>query len=320
MISNSLLEVVKREAAAYDLPYEVIAAIIDKESGGHALYNGLPSIRIEGHYVYKLTTGAVREKLVQLGLASSKAGAVKNPRTMDARYAMLKRIAAIAGKEIAYRSCSVGMGQIMINHYVVMGYPSAVAMFSAACTEDGQVQHIMKFISADPKLRAAVIARNYPVIARIYNGPKYKQNNYDADLKSLVRVYAGTPIQDPYTKHIEDLGYPDVRTYQTANDLVVDGILGVNTRAAVDLDLKQARKDRTAKGAKAIASVSTGTVLAGGSIADATNTANDLLTTFDPVINFVKEVAPYSIKFAAAVAAGFALWYAYNQYKHWKAS
>ena len=76
----------------------------------------------------------------------------------------------------AMESTSIGLGQIMAYHWERLGYTSVYGMWHDA--ESGiyqQVLQICLFIDTDPKLKSALIGKDWPVVATIYNGPKYKE-------------------------------------------------------------------------------------------------------------------------------------------------
>src|SRR5690606_35880323 len=110
------VRVIRALADKYKIPQDFALGITDMESAGRALWRVgneyLPAIRIEGHYFWKRLHGKQREAAVKLGLASPKAGAVKNPVDMQGRYNKLKLMADI-NTEAAYQSISIGIGQIM---------------------------------------------------------------------------------------------------------------------------------------------------------------------------------------------------------------
>lgn len=256
-------EVFQLRAAAerYGLPAEFVLGVIDKESAGNALWTvgkkKLPAIRIEGHYFYRLL-GSVdtkkRDEAVKLGLAAKKAGAVKNPTNYEARYALLERMKDVH-LEMAYRSISMGIGQIMGEHYKRLGYPSAFDMFAEATKGlMAQAEQMLKFINTDAGLLAAARAKNYAKFARIYNGPAY--GDYDKSLKKFVEKWAGntvTPLfdaglADPATEdeqRILLLGYSNVKEFQKIAGLKADGIVGPLTRNAITAAENRIRAEKT---------------------------------------------------------------------------
>ena len=48
----------------------------------------------------------------------------------------------------------------------------------------------VRFIEADPELHKALKALKWPVVARIYNGPDYKDNLYDVKLQRAYQRFS----------------------------------------------------------------------------------------------------------------------------------
>lgn len=193
-LNNSQQSAVRKEAAEVGIPADFALGIVDKESAGRAFYKvgkeQLPAIRIEGHYVYRLTEGKVRDAAVAAGLAAQKSGVIKNSNTMAGRYTQLNRLIEIVGHEIAYQSISIGIGQVMGTNHELVGYPTATAMFQAATASfDNQVDQMLAFIANTPKAKRAALAYDYKGFALVYNGPKAK-SSYWTELEQFVKSYA----------------------------------------------------------------------------------------------------------------------------------
>jgi hypothetical protein len=88
----------------------------------------------------------------------------------------------------AYASCSWGRFQIMGYHAESLGYGSAPSM--AAAFTDGEAEHLRAFVALvqlSPDLHKALRTRKWAAFAKLYNGPAYADNLYDA---KLARAYA----------------------------------------------------------------------------------------------------------------------------------
>ena len=72
--------------------------------------------------------------------------------------------------------------QIMWFNYKQAWCNSVEEFVKAQNTADGQIYAFVNFVNNNPKLKKAMINRNWAEIAKIYNWPKYKQNNYDTKL------------------------------------------------------------------------------------------------------------------------------------------
>src|SRR5690606_14686163 len=108
------------------------------------------------------------------------------------RYNKLKLMADI-NTEAAYQSISIGIGQIMGSHYKMFGYKSAVQMHQIACKGlAAQAEQMLFFISRQVGMYKAACSYNYAEFARLYNGPNYKKNRYDTELKKFVQRWPKT--------------------------------------------------------------------------------------------------------------------------------
>jgi hypothetical protein len=159
--------------AAAEIGCEVAAlravlAVESRNSGFDAKRR--PIILFEPHVFYRNLQGAERQRAVEEGLAYQKWGAKPYPRGQDAQYDRLSRAAKI-DEEAAFRSISVGLGQVLGKNYAAAGCSSAVEMFEQAReSEAAQLGHMLGFIRArriDDDLRN----RNWETFARVYNGP-----------------------------------------------------------------------------------------------------------------------------------------------------
>lgn len=265
MFSQSVINKIKKIAADLGVEPAALLAVAEVESAGVDTWvvNGknLPAIRFEGHYFYKRLKGAKLQKAIEQGLASPKAGAVKNPTSYSARYALLDRAAKI-DETAAYESTSWGLGQVMGAHWKKLGYASVQDLVAAAKKgADGQVEIMAKFIKAFglvTKLRN----KDWPGFAGAYNGPAYRVNRYDTKMASAYKRWSkelkGILAKEDnaisvYQKDLKTLGFytgpvdgiagPQtkraIRAFQKAQGLVEDGEVGPNTRAALDQELAQ---------------------------------------------------------------------------------
>ena len=179
--------VVSAMAASEDLDPAALEAVLEVESGGavFARVDGRmePLIRWEGHYFYRLCKTSVRALARQSGLASPRAGAVANPPTQAARWAMLRRAAEL-DHEAAYQSVSWGVGQVMGAHWQALGYASVDALAAEARSGfEGQLRLMLRFL-AHAGLLYALRRHDWAGFARGYNGPAYRRNGYDGRLRS----------------------------------------------------------------------------------------------------------------------------------------
>ncbi|ABY63058.1 endolysin [Pseudomonas phage 201phi2-1] len=92
----------------------------------------------------------------------------------------------------ALESCSWGAYQIMGYHWKLLGFGS-VHDFLAKMKESerGQLECFVKFIKADAALLKNLRAKDWAKFAAGYNGPNYRQNNYDVKLASAYTKFGG---------------------------------------------------------------------------------------------------------------------------------
>nr|WP_206600389.1 N-acetylmuramidase domain-containing protein [Chromobacterium sphagni] len=103
-------------------------------------------------------------------------------------------LAAVAGDLVAIESCSWGLFQIMGYHWQRLGYASA-ATFRAAMEsgEAAQLEAFARFIEAEPALLKALQAKRWADVAKLYNGPAYKENLYEASWRRPTPARKGWP-------------------------------------------------------------------------------------------------------------------------------
>ncbi len=185
---NEIIKLAKEKG----IPAAALLAVCDVESGGKVFSKvkgrDEPLIRFEGHYFYRLLGAAKRNNAVVQGLASRKAGGVKNPRTQAGRWNLLARASEI-DRDAALQSCSWGIGQVMGAHWRWLDYASVDAMVvEVRSGVTGQVQLMLKFIEK-AGLISAIRNKDWRVFARGYNGPSYAKNDYDRKLAKAFDRY-----------------------------------------------------------------------------------------------------------------------------------
>jgi N-acetylmuramidase len=175
-----------------------------------------PIILFEPHVFYRNLSGAQRDRAEQLGLAYVRWGMQPYPKTQDGQY---KRLAAAIqiNEEAAYRSISMGMGQVLGENFHACGCNSAKDMFEL-CMESESLQlkcmlEFIKFNALIPYLNnhdwgrfaehyngkgqvpkyAAWLAREYTKWARIVAKPRKELDAQDLkDAGSKTVEYADT--------------------------------------------------------------------------------------------------------------------------------
>lgn len=223
-----------------------------------------PLIRFEGHYFDRRLSGDRRDMARTAGLASPTAGAIRNPASQAARWRMLDRAAAI-DRKAAYESTSWGLGQVMGAHWAWLGYANVDALVTQARSgAAGQFALMARYIDK-AGLADALSRGDWKAFARGYNGPAYAQNAYDRKLQAAFAKHARARLKPAASasavlrrgsrgdavaalqRELAILGAPlvadgifgartedAVRSYQQRRGLIVDGIVGPQTRAALE--------------------------------------------------------------------------------------
>lgn len=274
MFSTETVSIISNLARREGLKDAALLAVAEVESGGVPYWNvegrRLPPIRFEGHYFYRLLPPGKRERAVAAGLASPRAGAVKNPRSYAGRYDLFARARAI-DEDAAIESCSWGLGQVMGAHWRKLGFSNPRhLMETAAENVAGQVELMLRFIRAN-KLTRHIKALDWHAFARAYNGPAYRKNRYAAKMAAAYKRWlsarnsndrsATTSLVYEVQEKLTALGYDTgpldgvqgtsttgaLKQFQHDSDLVVDGLIGPMTLDALD-DAMEARKKAAKEG------------------------------------------------------------------------
>jgi hypothetical protein len=97
----------------------------------------------------------------------------------------------ITSQAVAVGACSWGVFQIMGYHWRELGFPAAeefqMAMFAS---EGNQLDAFVRYVQNDPALLKALRAHKWADFARLYNGPAYAENSYDAKLAAAYARFA----------------------------------------------------------------------------------------------------------------------------------
>lgn len=218
-------------------------AIMEVEAGSQGFYaDGRLVMLPEPHVLFRelATQPAVQSRAVAAGVAYRVWKTKPYPAKVDDRYALFNRMTEVAGAEMAARSCSWGLPQMMGFNHLVCGYKDAVAMVEDfALGERQQVFAMCQFIARQPALLAAVRAGRWGPVARIYNGPKYRDNRYDERL-AVAFAKHNKGHSDPNRLLLFRSKGEDVAQLQRDLNRVggyglgVDGDFGAMTRQAVE--------------------------------------------------------------------------------------
>lgn len=168
-----------RIGATIGVGEDEIHAVLDVEAAGSGFDSqGRVKALYEPHIAYRQSSGVVRDKLVEAGLAYPKWGAQPYPKDS---YPRILAAAAI-DEGIALNSTSWGLGQIMGFNHAAAGYPNARAMVAAfAEDEEHHLEAMVRFIVTNG-LDDEIRRHDWAGFARGYNGSGYAKNKYDQKL------------------------------------------------------------------------------------------------------------------------------------------
>lgn len=178
-------------------------AFMDTESRGRGFdAQGRPIILFEPHIFYEQLPHEKRPRAIAAGLASATWGTIPYG-TEASQYPKLERAMGI-DQTAALKACSWGLFQILGKNHKMVGYPTVQAMVEAMMDdEENHLQAAVTFLKAaglDDDLRR----HDWPKVARGYNGPGYRKNNYDAKMAQAFLKWQRIPD----TKWDPDLGKP----------------------------------------------------------------------------------------------------------------
>lgn len=200
---------------------EIWTVIAVETSGCGFLADRRPKILFERHVFHRLTRGQFDD------------GDISDPTPGGygargaAQFDRLARAVAL-DRDAALQSASWGMGQIMGENYRIAGYPDVETMVAAMCdSEDIQLGAMARFLTATT-LDKALRQHHWTKFARGYNGPAYKQNNYDKKLEDAYAKFSIGKVPD-----LDVRGTQLYLSYLGFDPGPVDGKLGPRTLRAL---------------------------------------------------------------------------------------
>jgi len=104
------------------------------------------------------------------------------------QYSRLEQAIAL-DREVALRSASWGIGQVMGLNSSVAGYTDVEAMASAMMASENEQLAAMAGFIIHNGLHRALSAHDWASFARGYNGPGYAKNKYDTKLAAAYQKY-----------------------------------------------------------------------------------------------------------------------------------
>lgn len=174
------------QAAADTLgvPLACIKAVNATESRGSGfLADGRPVILFERHVFYQRLPHEQAEALAQQypALCSKARGGYVGGTAEWQRLLNAGQVANALGT--AQEAASWGLFQIMGYHWQGLGYAGIGDFVSRMQHREGEhLDAFVRFLQADPALLKTLKARKWAEFARLYNGPAYAENHYDAKL------------------------------------------------------------------------------------------------------------------------------------------
>jgi hypothetical protein len=165
-------------ACKFDLHLADVQAVYEVETGGSGfLSNGNPKILFERHWFSKFTNGVY--DTLHPDISNKTRGGYKGSLGEWSRFDKAKKL----NKDAAIKSTSWGAGQIMGFHYKDLGFETPQDFLNQNFKgEYEQFEIMLKFIKNNNSIYLALKNRNWPMFARLYNGPAYRENQYDTKL------------------------------------------------------------------------------------------------------------------------------------------
>lgn len=190
-------EFFKQLGAALSCEPAALKAVEEVESGGRGgfLPSGRAQILFEGHQFYKRLKESQSE-------AFAKQIAERFPNICYPKWDKSKYkggegewerliIARSVDPIIADMCASWGIGQVMGFNYAACDCNSVVEFVDKMCkSKESQLELWFRFLKNTPACINALRKKNWAAFARAYNGPGYKQNNYDTKLATAYKKYS----------------------------------------------------------------------------------------------------------------------------------
>lgn len=167
-----------------------LKAFIQVESSGKPFYSdGHPTVRFE---CLKFNIQIDESKKVRCNTDKYKYGNAEDTN----KEAFLRALQI--DKNLAIKTSSFGMGQVMGSNYNMVGYSSEEEFYKAMFSEQNQIKVFFQFII---NKNGGVILQelqkentDWAIVAKNYNGPGYKTNNYDVKMAFAEKTFSSSNI------------------------------------------------------------------------------------------------------------------------------
>ena len=201
---------------------ELLAVLAVESKSCGFLPDRRPIILFERHIFHKRTGG--RFTAGNPDISNPVAGGYAG---LAGEYPRLQKAVAL-DRTAALMSASWGAGQVMGFNHVAAGFADVESMVTAMqLSEDAQLLSVAAFLKKN-NLVGFLRARDWPALARAYNGPAFAKNKYDVRLAGAFQQYASGALPD-----IEVRRAQLYLTYLGFDTGGVDGIHGKRSRSAV---------------------------------------------------------------------------------------
>ncbi|MTK12720.1 MAG: N-acetylmuramidase family protein [Clostridiaceae bacterium] len=184
---------IARAAAALGCDLAAVRAVCQVEApGGGFLPDGRPKILFEAHIFHRLTSGRY----------DGAAPTISSPiwdRSLygpEGGHQYERLAAAVALDEVsAVQSASWGLFQVLGENFRRCGFASVHAFVAAMTMGEGaHLDAFVRYVSADSRMVAALRSSDWPTFARLYNGRRYADNQYDVKLAAAYATAGTTEV------------------------------------------------------------------------------------------------------------------------------
>lgn len=177
-------------ACKFGLQLADLQTIHEVEAAGAGfLADGRPKILFERHWFSKFTGGVF--DVAHPDISNKERGGYRGGAGEWGRFDKAQKI----NRDAAIKSTSWGAGQVMGFHYKDLGFESPQTFLNAMFeSEASQFEVMVKFIYRNPAIYGALKGKRWADFAKLYNGPKYKENKYDVKLAAAYKKHSGATV------------------------------------------------------------------------------------------------------------------------------